>query len=123
MMKATFTMAALSLLLCGCGRSDGPLKKEVVGNWSRDSHFKMTLSPDGSFVSRWIAPDKNLTYEGTWKIQDRRIKTTITNCVAEGYSITNTEPVGSVDHFAIIRADATRLVYSNNNSVISFKRE
>lgn len=111
---------ALSLLLVGCSR-DARLRKEVTGDWAGGSNFKMTLFRDGSFVSEWIAPDKSLTYLGTWKIQDGSITTTITNYITDGYS--NFKHVGSVDHFTIVRADATRLVYSNDNRIISFSRK
>jgi hypothetical protein len=108
------------VLLAGCSR-DARLRKEVAGDWAESSHFNMTMSPDGSFVSHWIAPDKSLTYQGTWKIQDGKITTTLTNCIADGYS--NFEPIGSVDHYAILRADAIRLVYSNDTQIISFRRK
>ena len=114
-------MAALSLLLFGCGRSDAHLNKEVFGSWAQSSHFKMMLSPDGSFVSHWATTNKSLTYQGTWKIQRASLIYTVTNCIAEGY--TNFEGVGSVGRYAIIRVDSTRLVYSNYDQIISFRRE
>lgn len=120
-MKGAFTFVALSLLLLGCGRSDTQLQKTVVGSWARDSYFKMTLSPDGSFVSQWTSSNKSLTYQGTWKIQGGCMISTVTNRIGEGYP--NYERVGSVDRYAIIRADSTGLAYSNNNQIISFKRE
>ncbi len=114
-------MVALSLLLFGCSR-DARLQKEVVGSWARDSYFKMTLSPNGSFVSQWTAPDKSLTYRGIWKIQDGKITTTITNYMAEGYTQSSSQS-GAWEHYAIIRADAAKLVYSNDNQIISFRRK
>lgn len=119
-MKATFIILASGVLLFGCSR-DPQLRKEVVGNWKRDSYFKMTVSPDGSFVSHWTTTNKSLTYQGTWKVQAGMMVSTITNCMAEGY--TNYQPVGTVESFAIISANATDLVYSNNNQIISFRRQ
>ena len=122
-MKPAVTIAVLSTLLCGCGHRDATLAKEIVGNWARDSAFETTLSPDGSFISHWAAPNRSLTYQGTWKIQNGSMITTITNCIATGYTITNFERSGSVDHFTIIRADAHDLVYSNDNQIISLNRK
>jgi hypothetical protein len=120
-MKTPFTIVALSLVLFGCGRRDAHLQKEVVGNWTRDSHFQMSLSPDGSFVSHWTNTNKSLTYQGTWMIQEGSLVSTITNCIADGY--TNFERVGSVERWPVVRADSTDLVYSNNNQVISLIRK
>jgi hypothetical protein len=120
-MKTSFTMVALSLVLFGCGRRDAQLQKEVVGNWTRDGYFQMSLSPDGSFVSHWATTNMSLTYQGTWKIQDGSMVSTITNCMAEG--TTNYERVGSVDSFKIIRSDSTGLVCSNNNQIMSMTRK
>jgi len=120
-MKTSFMILTFSVVLFGCGRSDSQLQKKVVGNWARDSYFDMRLFPDGSFVSRWTTTNHILTYQGTWKIQDGSMVSTITNCIAEG--TTNFERVGSVDRYAIIRADSTDLVYSNNNQIISFRRK
>jgi hypothetical protein len=120
-MKTAFTIVTLSLVMFGCGRRDAQLQKEVVGDWTRDGYFEMSLSPDGSFVSHWTTTNKNLTYQGTWKIQDGSVVSTITNCIAEG--TTNYERVGSVERWAVIRADSTGLVYSNNNQVVSLTRK
>lgn len=120
-MKTAFTVVALSLLLFGCGCGDARLQKEVVGNWMRDNYFKMTLYPNGSFISHWASTNRTLTFEGTWKIQDGCMVTTLSNCTAVG--TTDFERVGSVDRYVIIRADSTGLVYSNNNQIISFIRE
>lgn len=119
--KTTLPIVGLSLLLIGCGRSDAHLQKEVVGSWARDSQFKMTLSPDGSFVSHWATTNKNLTYQGTWNVQNGNMICTVTNCISQGW--TNFARVGSVESYAIIRADSTGLVYSNDNQIISFTRE
>jgi hypothetical protein len=122
-MKTAFMRAALSLLLFGCGRSNSHLQKEVVGTWVLDSraNFKMTLSPDGSFVSHWATTNTSLAYQGTWKVQNGSMIATPTNCIAQG--LTNFERVGTVESYAIIRADSTGLVYSNNNQIVSFRRE
>ena len=120
-MKTPFIIATLCLLLFGCGRGDAQLQKEVTGDWTRGSYFQMSLSPDGSFVSRWAITNVNLTYQGTWKIEGGSMVSTITNCIAEG--TTNYERVGSVEHWAIIRVDSTGLVCSNNNQVVSYTRK
>ena len=111
----------LVVLLAGCDRSETQLHRQIAGSWVRDSQFEMSLSADGSFVSHWTLPDKSLTYQGTWQIQDGSMISTITNCVAEG--TTNFEHIGSVDHWSIIQADRTRLVFSNKDGVISLTRK
>jgi len=121
LMKYPSLVIALSLVLFGCGRRDTQLQKELVGSWVRDSYFEMSLSPDGSFVSRVTTTKYNLTYQGTWKIQDGSMVSTLTNGIAAG--TTNFERVGSVDRYAIIRADSTHLVYSNDGQTISFRRK
>jgi hypothetical protein len=120
-MKTPFKIVALGLLLFGCGRGGAQLQKEVAGNWTLGSYFQMSLSPDGSFISHWTTTNVNLTYQGTWKIEGASLVSTITNCMAEG--TTNYERVGSVEHWAIIRADSTGLVCSNNNQVVSYTRK
>jgi hypothetical protein len=120
-MKYPSLILGLSLLLVGCNRRDAQLHKEVIGSWSRDTYFHMTLSPDGSFVSHWTTTNTSLTFQGTWKIQDGSVISTLTNYIAEG--TTNVARVGSVDHWTVIRADSTSLVYSAGNQVISLTRK
>ena len=120
-MRFTLTFVLLSLLFIGCSRRDAKLREQITGTWTRDGKFEMRLLADGSFVSYWALSNKSLTYQGTWKIQDGSMVSTLTNCIAEG--TTNFERVGSVDHFAIIRADLTDLVYSNSGQMISLTRK
>jgi len=120
-LKTSFTIVALSLVLFGCGRRDAQLQKEIVGNWTLDGYFQMSLSPDGRFVSHWTTTNTSVTYQGTWKIQRGSMVSTLTNCIADG--TTNYERVGSVDGYKIIRVDSTGLVYSNNNQLISMTRK
>jgi len=121
-MKTAFTLIALSMFMFGCGRpGEAQLKKEVVGSWTRDGDFQMTISPDGSFVSHWATTNRTLDYQGTWMIQNGKMVATATNCIARGW--TNFERVGTVERYAIIRVDANELVYSNENQIVSFKRE
>jgi hypothetical protein len=120
-MRFTFTFVLLSLLFIGCSRRDAKFRDQVTGTWTLNDKFETRLSADGSFVSHWALSNKSLTYQGTWKIQDAVMVSTLTNCIAEG--TTNFERVGSVDYFAIIRADSTGLVFSNNNQMISFTRK
>ena len=120
-MRFTLTFALLSLLFLGCSRRDAKLSEQITGTWTLNDKFETKLSADGSFVSHWALSNKSLTYQGTWKIQDGGMVSTLTNCIADG--TTNFERVGSVDHFAIIRADSTGLVFSNNNQMISLTRK
>ena len=120
-MKYPSLILGLSLLLVGCNRQDAQLQKKVIGSWARDTYFQMTLSPDGSFVSHWTTTNASPTYKGTWKVQAGTMISTITNCIANG--TTNFERVGSVDSFTIVRANSKELVYSNQNQIITFRRE
>ena len=118
-MKSTFLFALL--LLAGCRRGDTELHDQIAGTWKGPGTFEMTLAADGTFVSQSTLPAKRLTYQGTWKVQDGGVVSTLTNCNAEG--TTNFQAVGSVEHWAILRADRTDLVWSNNGQTISFKRK
>jgi hypothetical protein len=122
-MKTAVTMAVLCMLLVGCGRSDARIQKDIVGNWMGDSNFDMTLSPDGSLVWHWAEPNKSLTYRGIWKIQDGAIVIKLTNYIVQGYSNLLLLPVGTVQSYAVIRADENDLVYSNGNEILSFRRK
>jgi len=120
-MRYASLIIALSAVLFGCSRRDSQLQKDVVGSWIRDSGFKMTVSPDGSFVSHWETTNTSVTFQGTWQIRGGRMISTTTNCVAEGFA--NVEPVGSVNSYEIIRVDSRGLVYSINDQIITFRRE
>jgi hypothetical protein len=111
----------LALALPGCDRGETKLHQELAGTWVRDSQFEMKLSADGSFVSHGAVSNQSWTYQGTWKLRDGCLVSTLTNCIAEG--TTNFERVGSVESCTIIRADATTLVFSNDNQIISLRRK
>ena len=121
-MRHTVTLLFLGLLLTGCGRHDAQLQKAIAGCWSRGLFFKMTLSPDGSFVSDCTHTNglTYLTYQGTWSVRDGQLISTITNCIAQ--DTTNFEAVGSVDRSKIVQADDSNLVYVADAQTISLKR-
>ncbi|HZR19130.1 MAG TPA: hypothetical protein VFE51_17720 [Verrucomicrobiae bacterium] len=108
------------LLLVGCDRRDATLREQIVGAWARDG-FEMTLAADGRYVSRWTQPAKNLTYQGMWKIQDGDIISTLTNSVVQG--TTNSQAIGSVDRWVLLRLDHNNLVWSNNGQTVYLKRK
>lgn len=118
-MKSALLFASL-LLFAGCNRRDADLRQHIAGTWTRDS-FEMTLSAEGSFVSRWTHSTSSLIYQGTWTVRDGGVVSTITNCIAHG--TTNFEAVGSVERWAIVRLDRSDLVWSNEGQTISLKRK
>ena len=128
-MKQMIAFMFLSLQLTGCGRydaelqrNDAALHRNMVGSWSRGPFFKMTLAPDGSFVSD-VAHTNGLTYltyQGTWGVRDGQFIATTTNCIAQ--NTTNFEAVGSVNRYKIIQADDSNLVYGVPGQTISLKR-
>jgi len=121
-MKHTIVFIFLGLLLTGCGRHDAELQKKMAGSWSGGVFFKMTLAPDGSYVSEWAHTNglTYLTYQGTWAVRDGQLISTLTNCIAQ--DTTNFEAVGSVHRFKIVQADDSSLVYAEGTQTISLKR-
>jgi hypothetical protein len=119
-MKAMLILT-MALLMTACSHRDAKLREQITGTWAHDDKLEMRLLADGSFVSYWALSNKSLTYQGTWKIQDGGMVSTLTNCIAKG--TTNFEQVGSVDYFTIIQIDLTDLVYSNGNQIISLRRK
>jgi hypothetical protein len=111
-MRFTLTFALLGLLIMGCGRRDALLHKQLTGTWVRGDSGVMTINSDGSFHSRWTNTLTNTTkewiYDGTWDVRDGFLITTTMK--SEARNTTNSEAIGSVDHFTIIRVDATHLV-------------
>jgi hypothetical protein len=111
-MRFTLTLALLSLLITGCGRRDTSLQKQLNGTWARGDSGVMTVNSDGSFHSRWTGALTNATkewiYDGTWEVRDRFLITTVTK--SEARNTTNSEAVGSIDRFTIVRVDDTHLV-------------
>ncbi len=115
------TIFALLLLLAGCSRRDAELRKHITGTWTGNNTFEITLAADGSLVSHYAWPTKSITYQGTWKVQDGDIISGLTNCTAQG--TTNFEPAGRTDHFTVLKADDTDLVWSVDGQTISLKRK
>lgn len=118
-MKLTLLFASL-LLLTSCSR-DTKLRDQITGTWTRDDSFQTTLAADGSFISQWTHPAMTVTYQGTWKVQDGGVVSTITNRTAQG--TTNFQTVGTVERWAIVRLDRSDLVWSNNGQTISLRRK
>jgi len=108
------------LLLAACSPGS-KLRDRLTGTWTRGDTFEMTLAADGRFISQWKVPTKSLTYMGTWKVQGSSVVSIITNCSAQ--DTTNFEKVGTTEHWVIIRADQSELVWSNNEQTVSLKRK
>ena len=114
-------LVPLLLLVGGCSRRDAELCDQIIGTWTNDDVFEVTLNPDDSFISKWTRPASKVTYLGTWRVQDGVVVSEITNAIAQG--TTNLQVVGTVDRWVIIRADCTDLVWSNDGQTISLKRK
>ncbi|MCF7709299.1 MAG: hypothetical protein K9N52_10410 [Verrucomicrobia bacterium] len=108
------------LLISGCKPSDAKIREQITGTWARDDTFEMTLTKDGGFISQWKSTTNNLTYYGTWKIQDGDIVSVLTNFNAHGN--TNVAPLG-VNHHKIMQIDSNDLVLSNEGQTVSLKRK
>ena len=108
------------LLLAGCSR-DARLQEQVVGTWARGEAFEMTIAADGSFSSVLVSPPKRVTFQGTWRIENGDLVSTLTNCIAEG--ITNVEAVGSIEHYRILSVDGDSLVYTLEGQEVSLSRK
>ena len=118
-MKIALLFASL-LLLTSCSR-DTKLRDHVVGTWTREDTLQLTFAADGSFTTQWTFPTKTLTYQGTWRVQEGGVVSTITNCIARG--ITNFQAVGTVERWVIVRLDRSDLVWSNEGQTISLRRK
>jgi hypothetical protein len=107
------------LLLSGCSRRDAELREQITGIWTQDDS-EMTLAANGSFISHMADSTNSWTFQGTWKVRNGSLVTTITNIVATTGTF---EGIGSVERYGIFRADRTDLVFSNAVQMISYKRK
>lgn len=132
-----FTLSLTAcLLLVGCGPrsksnlspADAKLRGTLTGTWMRESNGAtqgtIHLAADGTFVAAWTnfhaKPLRAWTYEGKWEVTNGAISCTLTKSGA--VNTTNSEAVGSVDLFRIIRLDDNNLVWENSGQINSLTR-
>jgi hypothetical protein len=137
----TFIFIAMSVFLTACGRQDRPqelsgdvtLRQKITGTWLADDGV-ITFAPDGTCSTKFTNSLNILVLDKTWKIKDGDIILTVTN-THSGWGTTNRAAVGAVkhlrymapgtvEHFRIIQADDTNLVWQDSGGVtISMKRK
>ena len=106
--------------------SDAEVRKVFTGNWvpQGSTWGGLTLHSKGSFTKRLRSDStsdaKQWLYEGTWAVKDAFLTLTITNAVTR--NTTNSEPVGSIDQFMIVKADRSQLVLQKDGVKTYFTR-
>lgn len=124
-MRYAFIFVVISLLLTACERRDTKLREQIIGTWTHGDSGVMTLDSNGSFQSRWTIALTNITkewkYDGAWNVKDGVLICVITNSSA--INSTNSVPIGSMEHWKLIRADASHLVLANGNETNLFDRK
>jgi hypothetical protein len=89
--------------------NDAELRQRVVGSWIGPSdNLELTMSSDGSYVSKFMREGMDYAYEGTWKIKDGFLITTLT--ANKSTNTKHTMHVGSVESFRIVHVDDQELI-------------
>lgn len=127
-----------SAVLASCQGQDAKFSKMVVGAW-RDSGdcgqliVTSSLSANGTFrttCKNRNAPDAVMFYDGRWSVSNAVLVSTVTNIT--GASVTTTNdlgnrvsakvPVGTTDHYKIVKATADELTLSKDGQTNLMKR-
>lgn len=123
---------AISLLLLGCGRHNGPakespdaiLRSRLAGTWAIEGLGAMTLGIDGTFSSRWTnshaSPEAVWQYDGLWTTTPGAFVMTSTN--SQSWGTTNRVPAGDADVYKILALDEHELVWETGGQTYTFKR-
>jgi hypothetical protein len=89
--------------------NDAELGQRVVGGWVGPSDIlEMTMSSDGSYVSKFTRKGLDYEFDGTWKIKDGFLIMTLT--ANKSTNTKHTPQVGSVERFRIIHVDDQELI-------------
>jgi hypothetical protein len=89
--------------------NDVELRQRVVGSWIGPSdNLELTISSDGSYVSKFTRKRMDYDYEGTWKIKDGFLITTLT--ANNSTNAKHTMHVGSVESSRIVHVDDQELI-------------
>ena len=118
LMKYTIIVIMLGLLATGCSRRDSQVSKQndaqlgrqIAATWTQAGGQSLTISPDGSFSSRWSSGNKFLNYQGTWFVKDQMLVQTVTNVSGT----MSHYPVGGVVRVKIIQVSDSQLAIDEN---------
>jgi len=116
--KAKVTYVLLSLFLAACGKHYAILPNQIAGTWTNETSDIMTIGSDGSFSTKSLSTPSRRLYEGTMKVTNDVLISTITNVIGEAVGL----KVGSVVSFKLIRLDEHKLVYKVADRTYSFSR-
>ncbi|MDR3409498.1 MAG: hypothetical protein P4N59_02975 [Negativicutes bacterium] len=106
--------------------SDAKVRKVFTGDWvpQGSTWGGLTLHSSGRFTKRLgsvaTSDAKQWLYEGTWAVKDMFLTLTITNAVTR--NTTDSEPVGSIDQFMIVKVDQSQLVLQKEGVKTYFSR-
>jgi hypothetical protein len=112
----TFLALVLAMIMTGCDQREAALRRKIIGNWElTNTTGRVTISPDGTIISRFSIGTQIWVYEGTWRLRDGQIEMTTTS--------RNSAPFRGETSFRIIRADGQKLIYEWNGQTISLSRK
>jgi len=106
--------------------SDAEVRKIFTGDWvpQGSTWGGLVLHSKGSFTKRLRSDStsdaKQWLYEGTWAVKDAFLTLTITNAVTRNTA--DSEPVGSIDQFMIVKVDQSQLVLQKDGVKTYFSR-
>jgi hypothetical protein len=132
-MKLGLWCFAVVALLAGCGQHNGPatpspdarLRSRLTGTWAIDGRGETTLSPDGTFSSRWTnmhaSPIALWQYCGVWAVTGDVWVSTITN--SQSWGTTNRSAEGRTDGLRILALDERELVWESEGQTNSLTRK
>ncbi len=116
----------MSLLLTGCNHHDAELRQKITGTWTVNSNGingTISVASDGSFISKFSVIGTKITseliYQGTWRVKDGVLITTITN--VDG--LEPHEPVGKIRNMKILHMDEHEMAYLVNGETITARRK
>ncbi|MEJ0088235.1 MAG: hypothetical protein WDM80_00530 [Limisphaerales bacterium] len=125
-MRFALSFFMMSLLLTGCNHHDAELRQKITGTWTVNSNGingTISVASDGSFISKFSVIGTKITseliYQGTWRVKDGVLITTITN--VDG--LEPHEPVGKIRNMKILHMDEHEMAYLVNGETITARRK
>ncbi len=136
-MKLITTTVFLWIMVAACHAQDAKLRQQVVGSWADvdcgQLIVKTSISADGKFrttCKNRKAPDEVMYYDGKWSVSNAMLVSTVTNITGASVTTTNDSgekvsakiPVGTTDHYKIVKASANELTLSKDGQATSMTR-